>query len=486
MRGKKLMTMVMAIILAFAMTACGNGSEELKQRVDVDVSMDVESSEMDELPEDEGMYEAQSEEEEEPTQTVEIEVDKFKTTATMEPTVLYEENDVKITATGLNYSNYYVELTVNVENNSTKNLTFLSGTLGYSANAINGIMTDDGYLNLDVSAGKKANDTIKFKINELQLFGISEIAEIQLSIEVQDDDYNRFYTGPMKISTSIADKYDFAKNSFATVMQNGVFEYLAKSTIEYYTAVDMYDQEGIQIVSQGLVTNDAGERILMYEVVNNSEQFVYFNSANLAINDLKIYGYTCGDKSINPGARRVVALVLSNYLENEYAELYGVADIAQVSIDCKLKDIIFQDLTKQKGVTFVFEETMPPLNMDGVEVYNDDNIRIISKGLYESPSEYNEDVHLLLTFENKTSEKLALSIEYDSVSVNEYMIDYYTYDASKTDAGKCSVLKLEIDEDSLTDNAIEGIDAITNVEFELKVRNEAYKELELPIIKVEF
>ena len=81
-------------------------------------------------------------------------IDGFNTEGTIEETVLIEENSVKVIAKDLQYTNDYAELSLIIENNSEKNYTFYSGTLGYSCNSVNGYMIDDGYFNTDVAAGK--------------------------------------------------------------------------------------------------------------------------------------------------------------------------------------------------------------------------------------------------------------------------------------------------------------------------------------------
>ncbi len=50
--------------------------------------------------------------------------------------------------------NKYIRLNLTIENNSDKDLSFTSGSMGYGCNAINGYMIQGGYMNADVSAGK--------------------------------------------------------------------------------------------------------------------------------------------------------------------------------------------------------------------------------------------------------------------------------------------------------------------------------------------
>lgn len=79
----------------------------------------------------------------------------FSTKGTIEPTVMYEENDVKITAESLTYENNMVTLTTAIENNSEKSLSFSCETLGYSCNAVNGYMIENGWMSCDLEAGGK-------------------------------------------------------------------------------------------------------------------------------------------------------------------------------------------------------------------------------------------------------------------------------------------------------------------------------------------
>lgn len=113
-----------------------------------------------------------------PTQPVGEPAPAFDPTATLEETVLVDESDVKITATSLKYTAYEVKVSLTLENNTDKNLSFRSGTMGYSCNSVNGYMVDGGYLNTDVAAGKKSNESVAFDIGELSILGLSDIADI--------------------------------------------------------------------------------------------------------------------------------------------------------------------------------------------------------------------------------------------------------------------------------------------------------------------
>lgn len=135
--------------------------------------------------------------------TEEAGFEEFQKTASIEETVLFESDDILITATGLEYTEYSADITIVIENNSDKDLTFISNSIGYSCNSVNGYMIQDGYINSGVPAGKKANKTLSFSYDMLRLYGIFEIADVEIGFDISDNDYNHVYTGPCYIRTSI-------------------------------------------------------------------------------------------------------------------------------------------------------------------------------------------------------------------------------------------------------------------------------------------
>ena len=149
---KKSLVTALGVVMALCMAACGNpqGSTEAGDAENV-------TTEVIGAPTSEAL-EVEKEEEEAKVKT---EVPGFDTSYNIEETVLVDENDVKITATGLTYTEYAVEVNLLIENNSEKDLSIYTGSIGYSPNAVNGYMLG-GYMNADVAAGKKTNETISY------------------------------------------------------------------------------------------------------------------------------------------------------------------------------------------------------------------------------------------------------------------------------------------------------------------------------------
>ena len=128
---RKIISLMLALLLVLSLAACGSTNEG----GNTDTPTSTPST--DNRPEiDSGDDGPQ----------IEVEPREFKKTATIEETVLVDENGVKITAKELTYGNYAAELTLVIENNSDKDLSFIANSIGYSCNSINGYMVPDLWL----------------------------------------------------------------------------------------------------------------------------------------------------------------------------------------------------------------------------------------------------------------------------------------------------------------------------------------------------
>lgn len=178
-----------------------------------------------------------------PAAQTEGQLGQFRTDATLAETVLVDEGGVKITATGLTYTAYSVDVALTIENNSGKDLSFVSGSLGYSCNSINGYMVNDGYLNCDVANGKKANDTISFYVDALMLYGIDEIADLEIGFSMTDDGYNTTYSGPRQLKTSAFDAHDYGADPYQETITSRAAMRAYGYEIAHFTQDALYEQK---------------------------------------------------------------------------------------------------------------------------------------------------------------------------------------------------------------------------------------------------
>lgn len=408
----------------------------------------------------------------------------FEPTATVEEMVLVDEGDVKITATGIKYTAYQVKVGLTIENNTEQSLSFHAGTMGYNCNSINGYMVDGGYLNTTVAAGKKTNETVSFGVDELTLLGIADIADIELGFSISDDHYNDYLvTGPRQLKTSLADSYDYAVDTYRrAITDSGVTRQFGFTVVHDLEDV-LFNQRGIRVVSQTLVENSSGEQVLLVEVENTSDDMVYVSVGDVALNGLGVESGTWSTDWVGAGKRRLISVPLSYMLDESYGEVFGINEIGSVSYSFGVKDIDRDTLVVPPTLTFSVLGRQGSYDASGQELYQADGVRIVFKGLAPDAFEYSEDVHVLLLVENNFSRDLSFDVDYDSVSVNGYMTDFICY-RRQVSSGGSAVLDVELWESSLEENGIAGLEDITEVEFTVEIRNDSYKTVAEPVVRV--
>lgn len=409
----------------------------------------------------------------------------FSTDATIEETVLVDENGVRIVATGLEYGNNMVNLNLLIENNSGQDLSFVSGSLGYSCNSINGYMVEEGYMNADVTAGNKANETVSFSMDGLRLYGITEVADIEIGFSVSDSDYNHFYSGPRQVRTSIADAHDYSVDTYKETVGSGALEKKYNFTVDYFGEGKLFEQNGVKIVSEAKLTNKDGEEVLFLEVENTSPEPIYFATKDISINGLAVGGSIVSYDMINPGARGLVDISLSSLLNASIRETVGIDEIGNVSFFAVSSDDEANEICTSEEIQVEFSKDTATFDGSGEEVYNENGIRIVFKDLLNADGGWGEETHLLLLVENGGEKKISVSDVYDSLSVNGFMMDYTMYGAY-ADVGKSALLDIKIREDALEENGIADVSDITEASISLEIEDENYNTIAEPKVKIEF
>lgn len=418
-----------------------------------------------------------------------LEPEEFKQTGEIAETVLYEQNNVKITATGLTYNNYEVELELNIENNSETDLEIRSGTMAYCCNSVNGYMVEMGYLNCEVAAGKRANDTIKFSYSSLQMYGINEIADIEIGFDIDaadifDDEFEEIYTGPCAVKTSISDGYDYSVSTFREAMNDAAIQGEFGITLNYIAEDKIFDNSGISVISEVVAANKDGERVMFLEVENSTSEEVQIQTADITLNGLKIYGSNYSYDTINPGKRCIIDVSFDKILDAQYWEACGLNEVNSVGLSLK---VLNNDQTEicSGSITVTANASGAAFSADGAEVYNKNGVRIISKGLFGGEYDSDDNYYLLLLVENSSGKPLTVDDKYDSLSVNGYMTDYF-FGVAELGAGETQVLKIRLDCDSLTENKIEDISGIEEVEFTVRIHDDERNEVDSSAVKITF
>ncbi|OON87005.1 hypothetical protein BXO88_05550 [Oribacterium sp. C9] len=267
-----------------------------------------------------------------------VPLEPFKKDATIEETVLFDKNDLKITAISLTYGNYSADLGLKFENNSDKNMSFIAQSLGYSRNAINDSMIKDGYVNVDVAAGESATDTMRFNYNEMMLSGISEIGIIQTGFSISDDDYNDIYTGTLELKTTAADTVESSTNNFRKNMQSKALQYTYNMTLDYFSDEELYSSAGISIITEVLITNKDGKQTLMIEEKNDTEMDARISIKDIKINDQLAYEGTWSSEIVTAGKRTIEDIGINSVLKEEKKSELGIEDVESIGFTIEAKN----------------------------------------------------------------------------------------------------------------------------------------------------
>lgn len=179
----------------------------------------------------------------------------------LDQTVVFNEDGIVITATGLKETWSGYVLKVRIENGTDKNIVF-SGT-DFVVNGI--VLTAWAYV--DVAAGKKTNEEITFYSDELEAVGITKIATIEgADAHIYDaDSYETLYTVPFTLRTSVADSYS------QEILEIGEL---------------VYDKDGVKVFAQRVKDQFYGHSV-RFLVENYSENEFVVTAENVSVN-----GYT--------------------------------------------------------------------------------------------------------------------------------------------------------------------------------------------------
>lgn len=466
---KKILSLLLIFCLIFSLVACGSNTDN---EGSVGNEQQTENNSSETTPSDEKSV--QSDEK----------LGTFNKNASLAETVMVDEGGVKITATGLNYTNYSVELELTIENYSGKDLSFISGSMGYSCNSINGYMVSNGYLNCDVANGKKANDIISFNYDGLMLYGINEIADMEIGFDMSDDDYNHTYSGPRQVKTSAFDTHDYSKNCYQEIITSRAAMNTYDYDITHFSQDALYDVNGVKLLSSGVMINQDGETALLLELENTTSDMVYVSTSDIAINDLVVSSSTWSSDAINPGKRGIVDVEISSVLDSEYWSIYGIKEIGSAALSLSQHNSDGNDIADKTSVEIIVPGVKAKYDVTGDEVYSNGGLRIVAKTILEDSSEYSSDMYVLLLAENKSGKTLTIGDVYDSLSVNGFMIDYSYYSKELAD-GECAVLEIKLWESSLEDNKIGSVSDVKEVEVGFEIK-EGRNTIDEPAIKIAF
>lgn len=226
---------------------------------------------------------------------------------TLDETVIYDGNDIKITATGIKEDSFFgPELNLLIENNGTQNIVVQPDYC-----LVNGYMMY-GLMSSDVAAGKKNNNTLDFSGSTLKACGIDQIADIRLRLTVIDSDswMTLFKTDEITLQTSAAGTYTQTYDDSGKVI---------------------YDTNGIKVVAKSADDEFLGKGVAFY-LENNTDRHVVVNGENISVNGYMMTDLFYADLAPQSHAVDILTL-LSSDLQNN-----AIDTIEEVDLTLRITD----------------------------------------------------------------------------------------------------------------------------------------------------
>ncbi len=237
--------------------------------------------------------------------------------ATIEETVIFEEDGIKITAKQLDTNALFgPEIKLLIENNTSKNLTFQANNA-----SVNGYMIET-MMSVDVASGKKSNDALTFMSSDLEAAGISTIADMEFALYIFDTDSWDEYktTAPIQLKTSVADTYNYVFDDNGEIVHDG---------------------NGVKIIVKGLSENDSimGPGIIVY-VENQNEENLTIQTRNTSVNGFMIESYYSCDVGAGKHAIDSITFLSTELDENGITSIESI-DLSFTAFNFETWDTVF-------------------------------------------------------------------------------------------------------------------------------------------------
>lgn len=288
---------ILAVCLIFGLAAMGSSSSstEVDKEIKSSSTGDTQNTQTDQSNDD--------------SQAAEEAAKETTSDVTVAETVLLDEKDIKITATGLEDGLFGTELKLLIENNSSTNVTVQA-----RKTCVNGFMVDS-MLSADVAAGKKANDNLTFTTSGLKDCGIDTIATMEFSFHIfTTEDWEDYLDSDLlSLNTSVADTYTQTYDDSGEVF---------------------YDQNGIKIIGKGLSTEGSfwGPGLILY-IENSSDKDFTVQVRDVSVNGFMIEPTLSQDVLIGKKALTAVTFFDTDLEEN------GITDISDIEASFHVFDM---------------------------------------------------------------------------------------------------------------------------------------------------
>lgn len=217
---------------------------------------------------------------------------------TIERQVLYNAKGVKITATGLKSTWNGPQLTLLIENNSSRDVVINS-----IDESVNGYMIDS-VLIAEAEAGGSVIDGITFQASCLEESGVTDIATMEFKLQILNSNWNPLATSAtIKVDTSISKSYQQRYDDSGDEIMN---------------------KNGVRIIEKGVVYDSSfGTGVVLY-IENNSAKGITVQISDTSVNGCDMDGIIAEEVSAGKKAISEIIFFDSDLQDNEITDINEV------------------------------------------------------------------------------------------------------------------------------------------------------------------
>ena len=243
---------------------------------------------------------------------------------TVEETVLFEAEGVKVTVKGLEKDLFGTELKLLVENSSDKNVLLTADSV-----SANGYMISAS-LYTEVAAGKKCNDSLSLSKSSLEQSGIETLSQLQFYLKLQDPD-----------------TWDTVKTSDLLTVTT--------SAADYVQPVDdsgdvVYDAQGYKVVCKGLKQDFIWDGTVVFYMENTGNRAVSIYAENVSVNGFMQSVSLWSD--LRPNTRIVDGMSM---LDLSDLEITNIDEIESIEFNLRIVDAeTWQEIVTTDAITLNF------------------------------------------------------------------------------------------------------------------------------------
>lgn len=255
---------------------------------------------------------------------------------TIERQVVFSQDSIIITATGIEFNSSFIgpEIKFLIENNTEENIIVQARNV-----SVNGYMVDTT-MSAEVSSGKKTNDSLTIDNSSLEECGIEDIAYIDFSFNIfNDDSWDDFIdTEMIHIETSIANRYSEKEE------QHGVIGVeVQKSEEEQYGSIEDFSYDLLE------------DTIILKKYTGSAETLEIQSSYTI---DGTEYRTDLSEFQIGIGNRKVKTLILDD----------GITEVRDAIFNSTYVERVYFP----KSMTIVYDNTLSylhPNDGETIKVY---------------------------------------------------------------------------------------------------------------------